>query len=547
MTARGGWRDVLIAALGFSALTVVFTFPLAFHLGSLGRVDNGDGQFSVWNVAWVARALVVDPRHVFNANIFYPHTLTLAYSESNLGAGALAVPVYWATRNPYAAHNAVLLVSFVLGGVGMYCLVRHLTADRVAAGVAGIAFSFCPYLSSHLPHIQLLWTAGLPFAALALHRVADRPTAGRAAALGLVIAAQSYFCGYYAVFVALVTGFATLALAWSRGVWTSGQYWTAVGGAAAIAIAVGLPVIVPYVEHQRATGFARTLDNARLFSATWRSFISSPSYVHSRMTARIGDFGTEQSFPGFVAVVFGAFGAVSGWRLGGRFRETAGLYAAIGALALWSAFGPSGRLYSALYAVIPVFSFLRAPGRFAIVVDFALCVLAGLGVAAVLARTRRPALAGGVIACVAFAEMLVPFNFPRVPPVDEGYRVLASLPVGPVLELPVYSPKFAFVREEYMLASTIHWMPLIDAYSDYIPPDFVEAAERYADFPSREAFDALRPLSARYAVFHPDKYDAAARASLMDRLREYAPFLRQRYAGDRLWVYEISGFPTAAR
>ena len=87
------------------ALTALLTSPLAFHLGALGRIDNGDGRFSIWNVAWVARTLVVDPLHVFDANIFYPHRGTLAYSETNLGAGILAIPAYWATGDSYAAHN----------------------------------------------------------------------------------------------------------------------------------------------------------------------------------------------------------------------------------------------------------------------------------------------------------------------------------------------------------------------------------------------------------------------------------------------------------
>src|ERR1700740_701142 len=122
---RAELREFVLVLLGFAALTALFTYPLSFHLGSLAyRIDNGDGQFSVWNVAWVARALVLDPLHVFDANIFYPHRLTLAYSESNLGAGALAVPIYWTTRNPVAAHNFVLLVSFVLSGAAMYYLVR---------------------------------------------------------------------------------------------------------------------------------------------------------------------------------------------------------------------------------------------------------------------------------------------------------------------------------------------------------------------------------------------------------------------------------------
>ena len=46
---------------------------------------------------WPARSSS-DPLHVFDANIFYPHRWTLAYSEANLGAGALAAPVYWLDR-----------------------------------------------------------------------------------------------------------------------------------------------------------------------------------------------------------------------------------------------------------------------------------------------------------------------------------------------------------------------------------------------------------------------------------------------------------------
>src|SRR6202158_3056116 len=123
---RGGWRELAVVSLGFGASTLALMGQVAFHLGTVARIDNGDGRFSIWNVAWVARTLVVDPLHVFDANIFYPHRWTLAYSESNLGAGILAIPAYWATGNPYAAHNAAFLLSFVLSATGTSYLVRYL-------------------------------------------------------------------------------------------------------------------------------------------------------------------------------------------------------------------------------------------------------------------------------------------------------------------------------------------------------------------------------------------------------------------------------------
>jgi len=110
MRSRAGEAVLVVAAAVL--LTAVMTWPLALRGASAGRIDSGDGQFSIWNVAWVARTLVVDPRNLYDANIFYPHRGTLAYSEANLGAGVLAVPFYWASGgNPYVAHNAVVFLA----------------------------------------------------------------------------------------------------------------------------------------------------------------------------------------------------------------------------------------------------------------------------------------------------------------------------------------------------------------------------------------------------------------------------------------------------
>src|SRR5712671_6216770 len=261
-------------------LTAVFTYPIAFKLGHVGRVDNGDGQLSIWNVAWVARTLAVDPLHVFDANIFYPHRDTLAYSENNLGAGALAVPIYWATRNPYAAHNAALLLAFILSATGMFYLVRHLTADPRAAAVSAIGFAFCPFVFAHTAHIQLLMTGGLPFTMLAFHRMAERPSAGRGAALGAAMAAQAICCGYYGVYVVLMVAFAIGVVLVARGLWAERRFWVAVALAAIVAVLLVGPAFLPYLTLQRDAGFRRALNDALRYSAPWSDYLTSSSYAH---------------------------------------------------------------------------------------------------------------------------------------------------------------------------------------------------------------------------------------------------------------------------
>ena len=536
-------RELGLVLVGFAALTIGLTYPLAFHLGTvLYRYDtNLDGQFSVWNVAWVARTLVIDPLHVFDANIFYPHRWTLAYSETNLGAGALALPVYWATRNPYAAHNFVLLLSFVFSATGMYYLVRYLVHDRRAAVVAAICFAYCPYVFARLPHIQLLMTAGLPFSLLAFHRLADRPSAGRGVALGAIMAAQAFFCAYYAVFVMLMVAYAVVFVAVSRRRWRESRYWIAVAVAAGLAIVAVLPLVGVYVMFRSATGFSRSVETAGSFSADWRAYFASSAYAHAWILSLLHTW-REVLFPGVVASAFGIGGVVAGWFRGRRASELVVLYGSLAILACWESFGPVAGLYRLTYAIAPGFSFMRAAGRFGLIVSFALAVLAAEAIARLLVRVSRPAWVAALLAIVAACELAVPLQFVRVPPPEPAYQLLATLPYGAVIEMPVYSPRFAFVREQYMLSSTIHWMPLVDAYSDYIPQDFVESAEILADFPTRDAFRQLEHDHVRYAVFHVASYGTQGDA-LRVRLTEFAPYLRRLYADDRIWLYEIVGFP----
>src|SRR5579862_2354541 len=222
------WREPILVLLVALLLTTAVTYPWVFRIGVAARVDSYDGQFSIWNVAWVARTLVADPLHVFDANIFYPHRGTLIYSEANLGAGALAVPAYWTTGSAYIAHDSAVLLGFILCLAAGYALVCHLVRNRWAAAVSAVLFAFCPFVFAHTTEIQLLMTFGIPLSMLAFHRMIDQPTTGRAVALGLAMACQTVFCAYYGVFVVLMVAFAVLTMTALRGRWTDWAHWVSV-------------------------------------------------------------------------------------------------------------------------------------------------------------------------------------------------------------------------------------------------------------------------------------------------------------------------------
>ena len=529
---------VFLSSLG---LTAALTYPLVARMGSVGRADTDDGKLSIWNVAWVARTLVVDPRHLFDANIFYPNHGTLAYSENNIGAGILALPAYWLTGgNPYVAHNFVVLLAFSLTATGMYFLVRHLTGDRRAAALSAVLFAFCPHVFAHTAHIQLLMTAGLPFSMLAFHRLTERPTAGRGAQLGVAMAAQAISCGYYGVFVIVMVGFAAIVVAALRRWWRH-EYWRALAVGAVVALAIVAPLFWPYVRLQRDTGVTRGLEDAGQYSADWRAYLASSSYAHVWMLRFLGHWN-EVLFPGFVATILGLAGA---WRARvHRKTELLLIYGGLVVLAGWASFGPTAGLYTVLYHALPVFAWLRAPSRFGLIVVFGLAALAGIGLSAALPKNRNGTAIACAIIVLSAGELALPFPAYPVPELSPAYRVLSRLPRGPVIEMPFFYPEVGLYRHTiYMLSSTSHWMPLVNGYSDHIPDDFSRNVMTLAPFPSRDAFKILEPLGVRYAVFHLYGYNAENRRDVLKRLKQFEDYLRPLYMDDQTWLYEIVGFP----
>jgi len=548
-------REAALVMLAGAMLTTALTYPLVFRIDRIGRVNTDDGRWSIWVVSWVAHALTTNPFRVFDANIFYPHKSALAFSEANIAAGAIGAPVWVVSANPYLTHNVVVVVAFVVSYAGAYYLVRYFTGSQGAALVGGVLFAFCPFIFARTAHIQLLLTGGLPFCMLAFHRMVDRATVARAVALGLLIVVQSLACAYYGVFAILMVALGTLVYAMTRGLWRSRDYWLAIGLAAFVSIAFTLPFFIPYVRVQQEMGFARTLDDTRQYSVNLGAWLASSAWAHRWWLPALGEFN-EVLFPGMLTLTLGLAGTWQVLRKRGQSpffqgmrtlpRDTAVLYLLIGIISVWLSFGPDAGLYWLLYKTIPVFTFMRAPGRIGILVVLALVVLGAPVLASLLARARRPLIAAVVVAVVAAAELAaVPLNQLRDrEPLSPVYRVLATLPYGAVIELPYWYERSDFPRHAYyMLNSTAHWMPLVNGYSDHIPQDFRNTVIPLSSFPSRESFGILGRIGARYVVFHLNMYNARLRERLLERLTNYSNYLRPIVREGDVWLYEIVDWP----
>ena len=177
------------------------------QLWDLGSVpDLGDPLFSIWRLAWVAHQVVTDPLHLFDANIFFPATLALTYSDSIVLPGLAAAPFLWAGVSPVHVYNLMFVSTFVLSGVAMFFLCRELTGHSLGAFVGALVFAFYPFRFEHYSHLELQMTFWFPLALLALKRalVAGRLRSG--VLLGLVLAGQAWSCMYFGLMLPLYRG-----------------------------------------------------------------------------------------------------------------------------------------------------------------------------------------------------------------------------------------------------------------------------------------------------------------------------------------------------
>jgi hypothetical protein len=96
-----------------------------------------------------------------------------------------------------------------------------------------------------------------------------------------------------------------------------------------------------------------------------------------------------------------------------------------------------------------------------------------------------------------------------------------------------------------MLGSTLHWNPLVNAWSDFEPKGFSESLDTLGAFPTAESLRLLGASSVRYAIFHLGEYrkESGLLEALDARLSQFGEYLRPIYRDTDVWLYEIIGAP----
>ena len=515
-------------ALGYAALAVLFTWPLAAHLDS-GLVSPLDPLDSVWRVAQGQRQLLHDPLHLFDANIFYPYARSYLFDELLLGAALLTLPLHLFTGNPILIYNLAILGTFVLSALGMHALARHLGCGTAGAIVAGVSYAFAPFHLDHLPHLGLLSGQYFPLIILLLDRAFAAPRWREAIALGLLLALQALSAQYYALYLIFVVGgFVALRLIQGAGrrQFPAWRVWARLLAAGVLAAILVLPVAVAYRSVQGEFSFERSLDENVLYSANLASFVTTDerNRLWGEPTAPLREAGRyspeRNAFPGLLVLALALVGAIVAWRRWlGQYLILLGLGAAVLALGpvLQLTGDPASRIwtrmpYGFLYFHLPGFDSMRVPARFNILYGLAVAALAGIGLHWLLTRVAswwagrddapvgrsRQLLSLGLavllIAGVAVESINRPYPLTTVPTgaaIPSVYQWLAAQPGAVAAELPLLISKdrgAELLNNRYQYYAFYHQRPVVNGAGNVAPKGYQAL---YYEFPRRP--DRARP------------------------------------------------------
>jgi multisubunit Na+/H+ antiporter MnhG subunit len=500
---------VFVIAMGalFTAATFAITAPLIWHIGNAVH-DPGDPLLNLWILDWVAYQLRTDPVHLFDGNIFSPNRWTLAYSETLLAPSAVATPLLWLGASRVLTYNIVFVSGFILSGVGAALLVRRLSGSVPAAVVSGVIFAFLPFRFDHYPQLQLQQAQWIPLAFWAYHRVLNNGRPADGVLLGASLAGQLLSCMYYGVY--LVSHFVVVggALLFAYGALDRVRL-RAIVLAIVVATALFAPAGYAYVRARAVVG-ERAPAEVAARSATWRHYLAAPQ--NNRLlgwtAARYGA-AERNLYPGVVAV---ALSAAALWPPLSAVRLA---YAVGLAWGVMLTFGMNAPVYRTLFEYVPLFRALRIPALAVILVGFSLAVLAGFGFVRIARTFRRPHAATwmSIVCCLAIVveSCPTPMQLNAVaaapPPIyTELLSDVGSSPPVPIVEIPV----MVGGDQIYMYYATFHRQRLLNGYSGFFPPSYLQLAGAMQRFPDAHSLLALRARGARYALVHGEFLEPSA-------------------------------------
>jgi hypothetical protein len=393
----------LIALVGYTLLSLVWTYPLIKYFSTKMFGWGGDRYIYLWNMWWMKKALMdLHTNPLYTDYLFYPKGISLAFHDFSLLLTSISLPLQ-GLLTLEEIYNILYLLTFILGGGGCFLLVRYLTGDNLAAFLSGIVFAFWGGRAYYVDHFYLASIQWFPYCALYLIKTLRERSYRNPLLAAIFLAMNALTSWVYAIYMALFVALFLLYSAWTERdtVFTmvclkrfglAGAFFTL------MMVPVTYPMVVQILEGQQYM-------NAPVISGLSASpnvlFLPNPNhgilgkyitYLYVRAGFPVPEGLTGGLFIGYTVLLLCLYTELKLKHLKQRFWVLTAFFFLLLSL------GPHLQLFSKVYSWIPlpylildripVLKTVRVPERFVIMVMFCCSVSVGYACWDIFRRIR---------------------------------------------------------------------------------------------------------------------------------------------------------------
>ncbi len=525
--------------LVFVILSILMTYPIVLKMWKNYMVaEFQDDLITMWTLAWdIHKISHLSFSHFFDANIFYPYRLTLAFSEHMLFISVMALPIYILLHNMVVVYGILDISAFALSGFTMFLFVKFLTRSYLAGIVAGIIFTFFPYRFFRVSQLQTLMVMWIPLLFLYLHKFYGSFNYRYMVYAAIFYVFTSLSNGYYMLFLLPFIVVFVLFYGINEKSLLSRKHIFGLLIFVIIDLLFIFPVYYPYLELHNLYGVKRSLSEVDWFSASFGSYYSTCSW-YGRIKS-LHFLGDRPMFIGFLPMGLLVYLFVKS--RGSIVRNKNILfYTIFTLLAVLLSFGPYINhwnklpgVYLLLYKYFPGFYGLREPSRFASLFAFGIAVLVGYAVKRLDKSIRWRKILWLIPIIIIFEYASFPLSMVRLPYDKKDLHVISWLSKQKgnfaIFELPYNINEMTF----YMYYSTYHWKRIVSSFNGFLPP-----IQQLLGVSSMERkLSVLRATNVSYIVVYKMWYP---KSGIKKLLEIGSGSLKKVYEDEKSIVYEIT-------
>lgn len=189
-------------------LILIFVFRDLILNISTNLLDWRDYPYVIWVISQSINHITnLDFANFFETNAFYPHKLSLMFSDILLPQALTLLPIFYIVKNIILSFNITFLITFILNFIAVFLFWKQIFKKEIIAFFGSLFFIFSPFFHMEISHFQMLTYWPFFFTLSLLFKNAEYKHKKNLIFIGLLISLQFlasvYLCVYliFSIFI----------------------------------------------------------------------------------------------------------------------------------------------------------------------------------------------------------------------------------------------------------------------------------------------------------------------------------------------------------